>query len=121
MMLFDSEGNPCWSAPVEINNWCRLSGIPDPSPVMLFAVSCEDKEMEEGEAKGPNIFRTALMGIDKRSGERRFRKSIDADARIPLLQSFRVSVDSQAQEILFMTLEGRPLRVVKATFTDEKE
>ena len=120
MMLFDSAGNPCWAQPVEIKNWCRLVDVPDRLPVMLFAATYSDRELVDGAPAGPNISRTAIMGIDKRSGEQRFRSRATTASATPSLQPFRVSADPQAQTITLMTLEGRPLRVVQATFTDEE-
>ena len=112
MMLFDSEGNPQWSEPVQIEKMCRLLDVPDSLPVMLFAVATDDRE------QGANQHRisTRIMGVDKRSGETLFRGRV-ASEHIPL-QPFRVSVDEAAQEIIFTNPQS-PQRVVKAIFREE--
>ena len=114
MMLFDSDGNPCWSEPTEIKNWTRLLDVSDRLPVMLFAVSVADKNKKVSTSK--QEYSTQIMGLDKRSGERRFRNRISLQ---PPLHSFWVSIDPQAQEITFITPNSLPPRVVKAIFTDD--
>jgi len=114
MMLFDSEGNPCWQEPVHIEKWHRLLDVPQSLPVMLFAMGYEDTVAAPPQTRFSGIM---LMGVDKRSGERLFRARLQADD-IPM-QPFRVSADMPTQEIIFSNLNVSPPRVVKAVFMEE--
>jgi len=114
IMLFDSEGNPCWSEPTKIKSWCRLLNVPDRLPVMLFATMITEREITD--RKTVSETKTGIMGVDKRSGKLRFRTAISP--KPAPLQSFRVSVDPLVQEIFFITPETL-LRTIKATFTED--
>ena len=123
MMLFDSEGNPCWQKPAEIKNRCRLLDVPDGLPVMLFAVAYTERDAEQRLSYG-----TALVGIDKRSGEVRFSKGIRASTSATM-QRFQITADIQAQEIVFTPIHVPPPqnvitllapRAVRFVFTEEE-
>jgi len=116
MMLFDTAGNPCWSEPTKIDRTHRLWDVPGRLPVMLFAVSVQTRVSVNSATT--NTYSTELIGIDKRSGESRFRKKSDEFSR-PLLHMFRVTADLVAQEITFST-PGFPQTIVKARFLDEE-
>jgi len=117
MMLFDSAGNPCWAEATKIEMTTRLWDIPDHLPVVLFAVSVTTRETRGSTAT--NSYATTIMGVDKRSGELRFRRELPPRGDRPFLQSFRVIADPLAQEIMFVTPNAFPPEVVKAVFTDE--
>ncbi|MDR0609704.1 MAG: PQQ-binding-like beta-propeller repeat protein [Planctomycetaceae bacterium] len=109
MMLYDVDGKPCWSEPVRIEDWYRLLRVPPNVPVALFAAM-----FNEDSAGQPTISSTALLGIDKRTGKTRFRALIPPLQR-PLLQGFRITADSDKQEISFLA----PGRAVTAKFTNQ--
>jgi len=109
MMLFDSAGKPCWENPVKVEKIYRLQEMPDCLPVMLFAVYVNERYGTT------TLYSTRIMGVDKRSGEFRFRKFFTQE-NIDL-RSFRVNADPLMQEIIFTTQNSTPPRVVKATFT----
>jgi hypothetical protein len=118
MMLFDSSGNPRWSEPTSIETIFRLWDVPARLPVMLFAVSTMTRE---NATSAVNVHSTRLMGVDKRSGEFRFRKIISAPsnrADRAVLQGFRVTADPLAQEITFAVPNSFPPEIVKVFFTD---
>jgi len=119
MMLFDSAGNPSWSQPTKIETIHRLWDVPDRLPVMLFAVSVTTRETHHSAIR--NFHSTRIMAVDKRSGEFRFRKELSLPtADRPFLQMFRVTADSETQEITFTVPNAFPPETVRARFTDEK-
>ena len=121
MMLFDTEGNPCWSEPTKVDTTFRLIDVPDRLPVMLFAVARTNRDiakLEDPDSEDNYPYSTRIMAVDKRSGEFRFRKSVLA--RNPSLQMFRVTSDAQSQTITFSTPNTTSIEVVKAVFTDKK-
>ena len=113
VMLFDSDGNPCWSEPTAIKNLSRLLDVPDRLPVMLFGVSVMDRK---GQNRAEHS--TGIAGVDKRSGKFLFRKVIPAVSQVPM-QMFRVGTDPLAQEITFTAANALPTRVVKVVFGEE--
>jgi outer membrane protein assembly factor BamB len=117
MMLFEADGKPCWKQWTEITNWYRLMNVPADLPVSLFAVSISDTVKQSSET----TFSTGLLGIDKLTGETRFRKLIP-QLRLPNqsllpLQNFRIEADTVKQEIHFIAPNPVQPRVVKAYFT----
>ena len=116
MMLFDSEGNPCWEKPTKVEKVYRLLDVPDRLPLMVFVVGVADREGNE------NHLETRIMGVDKRTGKERFRHRINGTAPhyVPL-QYFRVNVDSEAQEITFTSQNRNPPRVVKLGFAEKAD
>ena|GEM_PF-2500352 len=114
MMLFDSEGKPCWHAPVPIEKWCRLLDVPGHLPVILFAIGYTDTVVAPPHTRFSG---TMLKGVDKRSGEILFRTRLQADEIS--MQPFRVSVDTAAQEIIYTNSNVVPPRTVKAVFVEE--
>ena len=119
MMLFDTAGNPCWSAPTKIETTFRLWDVPDRLPVMLFAVSVQTRETKDSVLS--NKYTTRIMGVDKRTGESRFRKGVNPNGppERPPLQSFQVTADPLTQEIIFTT-PSYPPETVRFRFTEEK-
>ena len=123
MMLFDSEGRPCWQKPVIIEKFVRLQDIPNRLPVMLFAVAINDQPVTGGKQYRSVVIR----GIDKRSGEIRFSKMFTENSdegnneNNIRLQPFRVSTDPAAREIIFTNSTISPPRWVKAVFTDDPQ
>ena len=116
MMLFDSEGNPCWEKPTTIEKMHRLLEVPDRLPFMLFAIWVADRVGNE------NHQETRIMAVDKRTGKERFRKRIIGTSPhyIPL-QYFRICVDTESQELTFTSQNRNPPRVVKLGFAEESE
>ncbi|MDR0705661.1 MAG: PQQ-binding-like beta-propeller repeat protein [Planctomycetaceae bacterium] len=109
MMLYDIDGKPCWSQPARIDDWYRLLRVPPDIPVTLFAVMFNEDAVGQ-----PSISSTALLGIDKRTGKTRFRALIPPMQR-PLLQGFRITADSDKQEVSFLS----PGRTVTAKFINQ--
>ncbi|MDR2116119.1 MAG: PQQ-binding-like beta-propeller repeat protein [Planctomycetaceae bacterium] len=109
MMLYDIDGKQCWSQAARIDDWYRLLRVPSNAPVALFAVMFNDEVSGQ-----PTISSTALLGIDKRTGKTRFRVLIPPLQR-PLLQGFRITVNSDDQKISFLA----PGRTVIAKFTPQ--
>ncbi|MDR2754745.1 MAG: PQQ-binding-like beta-propeller repeat protein [Planctomycetaceae bacterium] len=109
MMLYDIDGKPCWTQPARIDDWYRLLRVPPNTPAALYAVMFNDDAVGQ-----PTISSTALLGIDKQTGKIRFRVLIPPLQR-PLLQGFRITVDSKNQQISFLA----PGRTVVAKFTTQ--
>ena len=112
MMLFDSEGNPCWEKPTKIEKTYRLLDVPDRLPFMLFAILIAEKEANE------NRLETRIMGVDKRTGKERFRERIKGTNPYVPLQYFRIDVDSKAQTLTFTSQNRNPPRVVTLGFAE---
>lgn len=115
MMLFDTLGKPCWSASTKIETTCRLLDVPDCLPVKLFSVSVQTRESLN--SSNTNTYTTRIMGVDKRTGEFRFRKEIESVRQS--LQMFRVLVSAEEQSITFTTLH--PPETLRVCFTDAIE
>jgi hypothetical protein len=114
MMLFDSEGNPCWEKPTKIEKMYRLLDVPDRLPFMLFAIWIADRVGNESHLE------TRLVGVDKRTGKERFRIRINGtNPHYVPLQYFRINVDSEAQEMTFTSQNRNPPRVVKVGLAEE--
>ena len=114
MMLFDSEGNPCWEEPTKIEKTHRLLEVPDRLPFLLFAIWVADRAANE------NHMETRLLAVDKRTGKERFRKRINGTSPhyIPL-QYFRIDVDVESQALTFTSQNRNPPRVVTLGFAGE--
>ena len=138
MMLFDSEGHPDpgwigpgpmfnsegnlmanldldWKPgrPTKIKKMYRLLDVPDRLPFMLFAVGVSERDNIM--LRSEQLVR--IMAVDKRTGEYRFRKEFSSDM-LPW-QSFRVSANMEAQEIIFTTTIS-PHRTIKMIFVPEQ-
>lgn len=114
LMLYDFGGNPCWKEPARVKDWFRLLNVSERSPVALYTVALHDRERN-----GATHFSTGLLGIDKKTGEKRFEKMIPPLKNQPqtVLQGFRLQVDPKRHEIDFLG-QGRPVR---ALFTNEND
>lgn len=110
LMLYDMDGNTCWDAPVPVRDWCRLLEVPPRLPVKLFAVNIVDKV---GGEKAED-FNTGLLGIDKRTGRRRFREMVPVNPREnqPQLEDFQIAIDPKAARLDILGRE----RFIKVTF-----
>jgi hypothetical protein len=112
MMLYSADGKPQWKTPTVIRDWFRLANAPSKSPVALFIVGLYDRDIRQG------FQSTGLMGIDKKTGETRYKSLIPAKSNpnygtMPLW-NFRIEVEPEADTISYVA----PQRKVNAVFTD---